>query len=49
MKTIEIALAVDTALETLRSVERQLKMIKEALDQQVDWKALENTVAFPDS
>ena len=44
MKTIEIALAVDDALETLRSVERQLKMIKEALDQQVDWKALENTV-----
>ena len=39
MKTIETALAVDDALNTLRSVEQQLKMIKEALDNQVDWKA----------
>jgi hypothetical protein len=44
MKTIETALAVDDALNTLRSLEQQLKRIKEELDQQVDWKALESTV-----
>jgi hypothetical protein len=48
MKTIEIAVSVFDVLNTLKSVEQQLMMIKEALDQQVDWKALENTETFPD-
>lgn len=48
MTKLEIAVLLSDAVNAINSLKTQMETIKEALDQTVDWDALEGTDCQPD-